>query len=101
MATDYQSNVFGKIDAECHLGHERHIMTSSAFNSRVLGSRLFRVVPAVSGHTGYTKQGIMLTRGEVKELHSFLTEAMTNEELWEEQPTDGVVPIKRGVESGD
>ena len=93
VATDYNSIVFGKIDAECHLGHELHVMTSSAFNTRVLGVRLYRVAPSATGHIGYTKQGIMLRRSEIPELHRLLTEAMANDSLWDE-PINEVVPIK-------
>ncbi len=100
MATDYDSKVFGKIDAKCHMGLELHVMTSKAFNTRVLNLRLYRMVPAFSGHTGYTKQGFMLSKEEVSELHSFLTEAMSNQDLWDDDDEGGVVPIGGGDDQG-
>jgi len=97
MATDYASKVFGKIDAECHLGQELHIMTSEAFNTRVLGIRMYRIMPSASGHIGYTRQGFMLKRDEISTLRDFLTEAMVNESLWEDEG-DGMVLIKEESE---
>ncbi len=89
-----ESRLIGKIEARCHMGMELHTMTSKGFNTRILNIRLFRVVPNFSGHTGYTKQGVMLSKEEVRELHSHLTEALANDSLWDDQETSGVVPIE-------
>jgi hypothetical protein len=89
-----ESRLIGKIEARCHMGMELHTMTSKGFNTRILNIRLYRVVPNFSGHTGYTKQGVMLSKEEVQELHSHLTEALANDSLWDDQETSGVVPIE-------
>ena len=88
------SRIIGKIDARCHMGMEIHTMTSKGFNTRIMNIRLYRIVPNFSGHTGYTKQGVMLTKEEVQLLHSHLTEALANDDLWDDQDTEGVVPIE-------
>ena len=78
------SRIIGKIDARCHMGMEIHTMTSKGFNTRIMNIRLYRIVPNVTGHTGYTKQGVMLTMAEGRLLHSHRTGAVAKDDLWED-----------------
>jgi len=58
-------------------------VTSNAFDSRVLNLRLFRVQPSKTGHTGYTKIGMFLTRDEARQLRDSLSEVIEDENAWD------------------
>tara|TARA_Y100001938_G_C8048080_1_gene410095 strand:- start:584 stop:874 length:291 start_codon:yes stop_codon:yes gene_type:complete len=82
---DFNSKIFGVVDTKFQPGFELHVMTSEAFNTRVLNLRLNRIIPSVRGYTGYTKQGFMLTRDEAKRLLEHLTDVVHDDEAWEDE----------------
>tara|TARA_R110000772_G_scaffold6948_2_gene23992 strand:- start:6164 stop:6472 length:309 start_codon:yes stop_codon:yes gene_type:complete len=82
--TDFKSTLIGSVPCKYQLGHELHVMTSSAFNDRVLNIRLNRVIPSVTGYTGYTRTGFMLTRDEGRILLEKLLLALNDDDVWEE-----------------
>lgn len=88
---DFKSRVFGVVSTSFTPGFELHIMTSEAYNSRVLNLRLNRVVPSVRGYTGYTKQGFMLSRDEARALLDKLVEVIHDDDAWEDEPDEMVV----------
>jgi len=87
---DFKSRVFGVIPASFTPGFELHVMTSEAYNARVLNLRLNRVIPSIRGYTGYTKQGFMLSREEARSLLDKLVEVIHDDEAWEDEPDEMV-----------
>ena len=90
---DFNSRVFGVVPTSFSPGFELHIMTSEAYNDRVLNLRLNRVIPSVRGYVGYTKQGFMLSRDEARMLLDKLVEVIHDDDAWEDEP-DSVVVIE-------
>jgi|TARA_R100000149_G_C5880025_1_gene144824 hypothetical protein len=90
---DFNSRVFGVVPTSFTPGFELHIMTSEAYNDRVLNLRLNRVIPSVRGYVGYTKQGFMLSRDEARMLLDKLVEVIHDDDAWEDEP-DSVVVIE-------
>jgi len=88
---DFNTRVFGVVPTQFTPGFELHVMTSEAYNSRVLNLRLNRVIPSIRGYTGYTKQGFMLSRDEARLLLDKLIEVIHDDEAWEEEPDEFVV----------
>ena len=88
---DFKSRVFGVVPTSFTPGFELHIMTSEAFNARVLNLRLNRVIPSMRGYTGYTKQGFMLSRDEARVLLEALVEVIHDDDAWEDEPNETVV----------
>jgi len=88
---DFNSRVFGVVPTSFTPGFELHIMTSEAYNDRVLNLRLNRVIPSVRGYTGYTKQGFMLSRDEARLLLDKLVEVIHDDDAWEDEPDEVVV----------
>ena len=88
---DFNSRVFGVVPTSFTPGFELHIMTSEAYNDRVLNLRLNRVIPSVGGYVGYTKQGFMLSRDEARMLLDKLVEVIHDDDAWEDEPDSGVV----------
>lgn len=79
---DYRQEVHAVMEASCHLGHELHITTTNAYGDRILNLRMYRVLPSKTGHTGYTKIGMFLTRQETMELRDYLIGLIENPEAW-------------------
>ena len=88
---DFNSRLFGVVPTSFTPGFELHVMTSEAYNSRVLNLRLNRVIPSIRGYTGYTKQGFMLSRDEAKVLLDKLLEVIHDDDAWEDDPDEVVV----------
>lgn len=88
---DFKTRVFGVVMTSFTPGFELHVMTSEAYNSRVLNLRLNRVIPSMRGYTGYTKQGFMLSRDEARTLLDKLVEVIHDDDAWEDEPNDMVV----------
>lgn len=80
---EYHNKVHGKVDVSCHLGEELHIITSNAYNNRVLNIRMNRIVPSKTGHTGYTRVGFFLTKKEARDLRDYLSDVIEDEGAWE------------------
>ena len=80
---DYQSKVYEVIDTSCHTGQELHIVTSNAYGDRVLNLRMNRVIPSMTGHTGYTKIGMFLNRSEARQLRDALIDLIENDSAWD------------------
>ena len=89
--SNFNSRIFGVIGTSFTPGFELHIMTSEAYNDRVLNLRLNRTVPSVRGYTGYTKQGFMLSRDEARLLLEKLVEVVHDDDAWEDEPENVVV----------
>ena len=92
---EYHSEVHEVIDTSCHLGQELHIITSNAYGDRVLTLRMSRVIPSVSGHTGYTRVGVTLNQQETCKLRDALSDLLETpetfilvEEVWHEMEDD-------------
>ena len=85
---DFKSKIHGVVETKFQPGFELHVMTSDAFNTRVLNLRLNRIIPSVRGYTGYTRQGFMLTRNEAILLHSHLTDLIHDDDSWEDEPEE-------------
>lgn len=88
---DYNNKVHEEIDTSCHLGECLHVVTSNAFNSRVLNLRMFRIQPSKTGHTGYTRIGFFLTKAEARTLRDALSEVIEDENAWDAETHE---PIK-------
>lgn len=85
---DYNNKVHDEIETKCHLGECLHVVTSNAFDSRVLNLRMFRVQPSKTGHTGYTKIGFFLSRDETRQLRDSLSEIVEDENAWDTDVPD-------------
>ena len=79
---DYRNEVHSTLDVSSHLGHTLHIMTTNAYGARVLNLRMHRDVPSKTGHTGYTKVGMFLTKEEAKKLRDTLTDLIEKDDAW-------------------
>ena len=88
---NFNSTIHGVVPTSFSPGFELHVMTSEAYNSRVLNIRLNRVIPSVRGYTGYTKQGFMLSKDEAKLLLEKLIEVVHDDDAWEDEPENIVV----------
>ena len=82
-AHDYKQEVHAVMEATCHLGHELHVATTNAYGGRVLNLRMYRVIPSKTGHTGYTKIGMFLTKKETMELRDYLIGLVEAPDAWE------------------
>ena len=80
---DYKSKVHEIVEVSCHVGQELHVVTSNAYGSRVLNLRMNRVMPSKTGHTGYTRVGIFMTKGEAKRLRDSLSDLIEDDSAWE------------------
>ena len=80
---DYNNTLHNVIQTSCHIGEELHLVTTNAFNSRVLNIRMYKVVPSKTGYTGYTKTGFWLSKNEARELRDHLSEIIENESTWD------------------
>ena len=80
--TNFDNRLSRSIEPSLILGQSLHIMTTDAYGQWVLNLRLHRNTPSMSGYTGYTKQGFMLTRDETRELANGLMDLVANDELW-------------------
>ena len=80
--TNFDNRLSKTIKPSLILGQSLHIMTTDAYGQWVLNLRLHRNTPSMSGYTGYTKQGFMLTRDETRELANSLMDLVANDELW-------------------
>lgn len=87
---DFNSRIHGVIETSFNPGFELHVMTSEAYNSRVLNMRMNRIVPSVRGYTGYTKQGFMLSRDEARKMLDLLMEVVHDDDAWEDEPEEVV-----------
>lgn len=87
---DFNSRIHGVVGTSFSPGFELHIMTSEAYNSRVLNMRLNRIVPSVRGYTGYTKQGFMLSRDEARQMLDLLMDVVHDDDAWEDEPGEVV-----------
>jgi hypothetical protein len=87
---DYKSEVHTVIEVSCHIGQELHIVTSNAYGDRVLNLRMNRVVPSKTGHTGYTRVGMFLTREETKRLRDSLIDLIEDDSAWDADGGDWV-----------
>ena len=85
---DFDSTLHGVVEAQFHLGHELHLMTSNAYGTRVANLRLNRIIPSDTGYTGYTKQGFMITRNEARTLCELLQDLVNDDDAWEEPPQE-------------
>lgn len=79
---DYQNKVHNEIDTSCHPGEELHVITSNAFDGRMLNVRMHRIIPSKTGWTGYTKAGFFLNRQEARELRDALSDLVEDEDVW-------------------
>ena len=95
---DYNNTVHEEIETTCHLGEELHVVTSTAFNSRVLNLRMFRVVPSKTGHTGYTRIGFFLTKKEARNLRDALSEVIEDENAWDTDIPEALIDMEDDVE---
>ena len=95
---DYNNTVHEEIETTCHLGEELHVVTSNAFNSRVLNIRMFRVVPSKTGHTGYTRIGFFLTKKEARNLRDALSEVIEDENAWDTDIPEALIDMEDDVE---
>tara|TARA_R100000458_G_C8043758_1_gene93974 strand:- start:182 stop:481 length:300 start_codon:yes stop_codon:yes gene_type:complete len=95
---DYNNTVHEEIETTCHLGEELHVVTSNAFNSRVLNLRMFRVVPSKTGHTGYTRIGFFLTKKEARNLRDALSEVIEDENAWDTDIPEALIDMEDDVE---
>ena len=95
---DYNNKVHEEIDTSCHLGECLHVVTSNAFNSRVLNLRMFRIQPSKTGHTGYTRIGFFLTRDEARRLRDILAEVVEEENAWDIEVPDPLMEMEGDVE---
>ena len=91
---DYNNQVHDEIETSCHLGERLHVVTSNAFDSRVLNLRMFRVQPSKTGHTGYTKIGFFLSRDETRQLRDALSEVIENENAWDTEIRDTLMEME-------
>ncbi len=91
---EYNNKMHDEIDTSCHLGECLHVVTSNAFNTRVLNLRMYRVQPSKTGHTGYTKIGFFLSRDEARRLRDSLSEVIEDENAWD---TDVREPIEGDI----
>mgnify|MGYP003677146961 CR=1 FL=1 len=80
--TNFDNRLSKTIKPSLIPGQSLHIMTTDAYGQWVLNLRLHRNTPSMSGYTGYTKQGFMLTRDETRELANSLMDLVANDELW-------------------
>ena len=95
---DYQNVIHADMETSCHLGHDLHVITSNAFDQRVLNLRLNRIIPSMTGHTGYTRIGFFLTKRETRELRDILSEVIENGNAWEIQENETIVDMTEGHE---
>lgn len=91
---DYNNKVHDEIETSCHLGECLHVVTSNAFDSRVLNLRMFRVQPSKTGHTGYTKIGFFLSRDEARQLRDSLSEVVEDENAWDTEIRDTLIDME-------
>ena len=91
---DYNNKVHNAIVTSCHLGECLHVVTSNAFDSRVLNLRMFRVQPSKTGHTGYTKIGFFLSRDEARQLRDSLSEVVEDENAWDTEIRDTLIDME-------
>lgn len=91
---DYNNKVHDEIETSCHLGECLHVVTSNAFDSRVLNLRMFRVQPSKTGHTGYTKIGFFLSRDEARQLRDSLSEVVEDENAWDTDIRDTLIDME-------
>lgn len=82
-AHDYHNNLHDVVKTSCHIGEELHVVTTNAYNTRVLNLRMFKVMPSKTGYTGYTKNGFFLTKNEARELRDHISELIENESAWD------------------
>lgn len=82
-AHDYNNTLYNTIQTGCHIGEELHVVTTNAFDNRVLNLRMYKVMPSKTGYTGYTKVGFWLTKNEARELRDALSEVIENESAWD------------------
>ena len=90
---DYQNEIHATIETTCHLGQELHIITSNAYNNRILNLRLNRIIPSKTGHTGYTRIGFFLTKKEARELRDRLSDTIENESAWEVDTNGAIIDM--------
>ena len=79
---EYQNKVHNEIKTSCHPGEELHVITSNAFDGRMLNVRMNRIIPSKTGWTGYTKAGFFLKRQEARELRDALSDLVEDEDVW-------------------
>ena len=79
---DWCNIIHEEIETSCHPGEELHIITSNAYNSRMLNVRMRRIIPSKTGWTGYTKAGFFLTRQEARELRDTLADLVEDDDVW-------------------
>jgi hypothetical protein len=82
-AHEYNNTLHNTIQTACHIGEELHVVTTNAFDNRVLNLRMYKVMPSKTGYTGYTKVGFWLTKNEARELRDALSEVIENESAWD------------------
>ena len=87
---NYNNTVHEEIETSCQMGESLHVVTSNAFDSRVLNLRLFRIVPSKTGHTGYTRIGFFLTRNETRTLRDALSEIIEDENAWDTEVSPAI-----------
>jgi len=80
---EYHNNLHDVVKTSCHIGEELHVVTTNAYNTRVLNLRMFKVMPSKTGYTGYTKNGFFLTKNEARELRDHISELIENESAWD------------------
>ena len=80
---NYNNTVHEEIETSCQMGESLHVVTSNAFDSRVLNLRLFRIVPSKTGHTG-------LTRNETRTLRDALSEIIEDENAWDTEVSPAI-----------
>ena len=91
---DYNNKVHDEIETSCHLGECLHVVTSNAFDSRVLNLRMFRVQPSKTGHAGYTEIGFFLSRDEARQLRDSLSEVVEDENAWDTDIRDTLIDME-------
>ena len=79
---DYQNVIHDEIETTRHPGEELHVITSNAFDGRMLNVRMRRIVPSKTGWTGYTKAGFFLNRTEARALRDALSDLVEDDDVW-------------------
>jgi len=82
VGTKFDNRLAKSIEPSLILGQSLHIMTTQAYGQWVLNLRFHRNTPSMSGYTGYTKQGFMLTRDEARDLGNSLMDLVANDDAW-------------------